>query len=251
MVQDQARTPRFEPDPGSEDVLLDHASRTSVGTVFPTISPIPKGWCHFDQVLNTRFYFDGTRFIVDQGSGHHYPGHTNNRWYTTPGNVLAAGPATAAANVISFLPVVIGGKVPRTFDRIGYDVVVAGASGASQLGLYTSDDQGLPDKLIVDAGLIVHGSMTGAFSANIDETFLPGTWIWTAFVTTNATPQFASLSGATGFVNHIGIVTYTDLLQFYYFAIFTAGPLPATAPTPMFAASAGIPLVRIRAKADL
>ena len=66
-------------------------------------------------------------------------------------------------------------------DRIGVEVTTGQATGSTRLGIYESGSDGLPDKLLIDAGTI-DSSTTGFKEITIDVKLVGQHLYWTGFV---------------------------------------------------------------------
>lgn len=77
-----------------------------------------------------------------------------------------------------YVPILV--REPTAFDRIGVHVDTKATDQFVRLGIYTADDSGAPDKLLLDAGRVSLG-LVGEQSIRITRTLDPGLY-WLAYV---------------------------------------------------------------------
>ncbi len=115
-------------------------------------------------------------------------------------------------------------------DRLGVHVITAQASGSTRFGIYESDSDGLPDKLVIDAGTI-DSTTTGFKEITVDVTLRGPRIYWAAFVQAvnsvdlrghDSMPSMGVVAG--GDVTHQNAVSKTH----------TFGVLPDPYGTPLF-----------------
>ena len=95
------------------------------------------------------------------------------------------------SNQMTCVPFWVGSA--HTFDRIGAEVTVAGASGTVvRLGIYTDNGSGMPSALVLDAGTIA-GDTVAAQEITISTTLNPGLY-WLAAVPQGGTPTMRVLA---------------------------------------------------------
>lgn len=166
------------------------------------------------------------------------PGYTSGRYYTTPfiHNTITQ---QLSANNVYYFPMWVA-------TRIGISGIAArvttAATGTCRLGVYDNNN-GIPNKLILDAGTI-DTSSTGAKEITLSTTFLNPGWYWMAlFAGINAT--FDSTNGfiSTGLIGNTSVsVTQVTGLR----ATLTYAAFPTTATLASLLYSSSVPLLWIK-----
>lgn len=121
-------------------------------------------------------------------------GNITDHYYTLTQEIGIAWStnAGAPAGFLHYIPFSVG--QPLSFNRIGVDVVVAGAAGAElRLGIYTVNSDGTPGTLVVDAGK-VDCTSTGLKEATISVT-LCGNYYF-CYISDDSTIDFRGLDNS-------------------------------------------------------
>jgi hypothetical protein len=124
------------------------------------------------------------------------------------------------------VPVFISESI--TIDRIGAECVTAVASSTFRLGIYTSDSNGLPANLVLDAGTI-DTSTTGAKTITISQTLTPGLYYLTGCQQGGATN--ATMRGYHNIMGNHSPVAGATMSTTVYYTGFNQDPVTGAFPS--------------------
>jgi hypothetical protein len=148
------------------------------------------------------------------------PGVVSDRFYSFVTDTSTISPLTISGNNMYAVPLNIFGT---NFNRIGIGVAANTANGSIRLGIYSNTD-GLPDKLLVDAGVVPTDTL-GNKEIVID--FLsPLDWYWLTAVSSIDVSCFSSNSGAAA----IGAAAWGSNTAVGEETIYAFSSLPDTFP---------------------
>ncbi len=105
--------------------------------------------------------------------------YTSGRYYIGNGQASAATSQSSIDDSLRTSPILIARDIQ--IDRIGVHVLTAQATGSTRLGIYESGDDGLPGKLLIDAGT-VDTSTTGFKEITIAVTLRGPRIYWGSYV---------------------------------------------------------------------
>lgn len=172
--------------------------------------------------------------------------HLSGFYYTTPydpGN----GSRVLANAANWYLPL----EIPtfRTYDRMAIEATVTGTTSSVRLGIY-ADRNGLPNALLLDAGLLAI-SAASALELAINKLLTPGL-VWLCLVqqgaAANATVKATGGQAISPYVGGNGITGATQgNASGYVVNAGDAGALSDPANITLIGGGAGVPIVALRA----
>ena len=173
-------------------------------------------------------------------------------WWCLPGWAFTHSTRRSiSSGQLTYVPILV--REPTAFDRIGVSVNTTATDRYVRLGIYTADDSGAPDKLLLDAGTVYLG-LAGDRSVTINLALAPGLY-WLAYVSDSsweagsgvdpsglyACP--ATIGGGSMTVNMPGVILYQNGRS----SLVSSGfPSTAVAPLSTDALSASYAIVRLR-----
>jgi hypothetical protein len=148
-------------------------------------------------------------------------------YYYEPNTGATITTTSPAKNRLILTPFFVSQNV--TLDRIGMECTVAIASTVYRLGIYTSDSNGLPSTLLLDAGT-VDTSSTGLKEITISQALSAGLYyLATANQGSTGNPSVRALNTISGNYAPIGAASMgTTQYEGVYFQASVGGALPST-----------------------
>lgn len=159
-----------------------------------------------------------------------HPGiRTGTNYYISPTQTSSATTATPASDRAYYVPFILPGMA---IDRVGLETTVG--AGNARVGFYTNLN-GLPDQLILDAGILdISGVAINEITLS-PTLYLPNAWVWGCIVY-SGTPTVRA-GGAITSAYIIGVPTPSSANTRSLVANLNYGPLPAQASVVGVAAS--------------
>jgi hypothetical protein len=117
------------------------------------------------------------------------------KWYRTPVSVTLT-PQAAVLNRLVLTPVFLDRSI--TVTALGLLTGTVTVSGTVRLGIYSSDSDGMPSTLVIDAGTVAFSANTTAYSiTGLSQAIGPGIF-WLGFAMQSGTSSFTAASAING-----------------------------------------------------